>query len=72
MSNFVSSFIKWSMKATASETIPLALRVPREMWKEIHRARQRAETRAGIKVTVSAMVRKLLEDGLKKERRAAR
>lgn len=60
------------MKAIPSDTIPLALRVPRAMMKEIFQARRRAETKTGIKVSTSAIVRKLLEDGLKKERRAAK
>jgi len=56
--------------AHLEDSIPLALRVERELMKEIRAARKRASDRSGVDVTISATVRKLIRDGLKKDRRA--
>jgi len=51
-------------------TVPMALRIPITLMAEIRAIQRRAEETTGYSVTASEVVRRLIRDGIKRDKQA--
>jgi len=52
------------------QTVPMALRIPITLMGEIRAIQRRAEETTGYSVTASEVVRRLIRDGIKRDKQA--
>lgn len=52
------------------QTVPMALRIPITLMAEIRAIQRRAEESTGYSVTASEVVRRLIRDGIKRDKQA--
>jgi len=52
------------------QTVPMALRIPITLMAEIRAIQRRAEEKTGYSVTASEVVRRLIRDGIKRDKQA--